>query len=330
MRGSGRGAALIAVLLSSCAPQSRAVPASAVTTPSAVAPAPVAAPPPSASSLPTAVGRPCGKVNCRIFETAADAFAPVLAASPRVVGVGEAHALAGTEGVEPATRRFTRDLLPLLRGKASDIVVELLLPNASCRREAEKARQEQKVVTEKQAPADQNDYVALANAARALGIVPHALEPTCDDLARIAAAGRDAVVASLDVVTRLARENLTRLYEQNAARSDPRFVVGYGGAMHNDVDPRPGREQWSFGPELARLTGGRYVEVDLIVPEFISDSPAWQALPWLPFYDAGAHPESVTLLTPKNDSFVIVFARTSSAEGRYSVPSSPGSGGGGG
>lgn len=227
-----------------------------------------------------------------------------------MIGIGEAHALAGTEAIEPAVRRFTRDLLPLLRTKATDLVVELMIPNPRCRKEAARAKEEQKVVTERQAAGDQNDYVALAAAARSLGIRPHALEPTCDDLARIAGAGPDAVTASLDVVTRLARESLERLYEDNASRNDARAVVAYGGAMHNDLQPRPGREKWSFGPALSKLTGGRYVEIDLIVPEFIADSPAWKGLPWLPLFDPAAHPTEATLLSPEPGSFVLVFPRT--------------------
>lgn len=237
----------------------------------------------------------------------------MLESSPRILGVGEAHALAGTEAIEPAARRFTRDLLPLLRGRASDIVVELLIPNPGCRKQAEKARQEQQVVTEKQAKTDQNDYVALATEARALGIRPHALEPTCDDLARIARAGQDAVAVSLDVVTRLSRETLERLYAQNRSANDARLVVAYGGAMHNDVDPRPGRERWSFGPALAKLTDGRYVELDLVVPEFIADTAAWSALPWRPLFDPAAHPDQTTLLSPAPNSFALVFPRTRAA-----------------
>jgi hypothetical protein len=273
----------------------------------------LASPPSSATTPPTAQpgdGRSCGDLGCRFFETPQAAFTRVLESSPRVVGIGEAHALSGTEAVEPATRRFTRDFLPLLEGRASDIVVELLIPNPKCKKETAKARQEQRVVTERQAATDQNDYVALANQARALGIRPHALEPTCDDLGRIAAAGKDAVAMSLDVITRLSREMLERLYQQNIAQNDARIVVAYGGAMHNDSSPRSGREQWSFGPELQKLTGGKYVDVDLIVPEFISDSPAWKSLPWVGVFDRSAHPDAATLFAPAAGSFVLVFPKT--------------------
>jgi hypothetical protein len=227
-----------------------------------------------------------------------------------VVGVGESHALRGTEGVEPATRRFTRDLLPILQGRASDLVIELLLPNPKCEKETKAARAEQKVVTEHQAPTDQNDYVTLGKAAKVLGIRPHALEPNCDDLKRIAAGGEDAVAASLDVITRLVTELADRLTDDNARANDPRAVILYGGALHNDLQPRPGREQWSFGPALQQKTKGRYVELDLVVPEFISSSPAWQSLTWVHGFDPALHPAETSLLEPSPASFVLVFART--------------------
>jgi hypothetical protein len=270
--------------------------------------------PPGPTPEPPGAGRPCGDFGCRYFEAPLEAFTKVLESSPRVLAVGEAHALAGTEKIEPATRRFTRDFLPVLKDRASDIVVEVLIPNPKCRKETAKARKEQKVVTERQAATDQNDYVALANAARALGIRAHALEPTCDDLARIGGDGQDAVAVSLDVVTRLSRETIERLYQRNLTANDFRLVVAYGGAMHNDSSPRPGREQWSFGPALGKLTDGRYVDVDLIVPEFISDSPAWKSLPWVGAFDPGAHPESTTLLSPAPGSFVLVFPRSAPLE----------------
>jgi hypothetical protein len=254
----------------------------------------------------------CGNIDCRIFGSSAEAFRTVLAENPRALGIGETHALRGTEAVEPATRRFTRDLLPLLAGRATDIVVEVLLPNPKCRTETKAAAKEQKVVTDHQAATDQNDYVALGNAAKALGIRPHALEPTCDDLTRIGKGGADAVATSLDVITRLATELASRLIDANEAAKDARAVVLYGGALHNDVVPRLGRETWSYGPALSARTAGRYVEVDLIVPEFMGDSPAWRSFPWVAAFDPKAHPDETALLSPAPHGFVLVFPRAGS------------------
>jgi hypothetical protein len=253
----------------------------------------------------------CGNVDCRIFGSSAEAFRAVLDERPRVLGVGETHALRGSEAVEPATRRFAREFLPLLRGGASDLVIELLLPNAACPANTKGAAKSQTVVTEHQAPTDQNDYVALGSAAKALGIRPHALEPTCADLARIAAEPRDqgGVVASLAVITRLTTELGSRLLDANTAARDGLMVVLYGGALHNDLAPRPGREGWSYGPAFATRAAGKYVELDLIVPEFIGDSPAWQSFPWVKSFDSTQHPAETSLLSTAPHSFVLVFPR---------------------
>lgn len=255
-------------------------------------------------------GTLCGRISCRLFESPAEAVRAVLESRPLVLGVGEAHAQRGTEAVEPSVRRFTREILPVLKGRTGDLVVELLLPNPSCRNAGVAAAKEQKVVTEKQVASTQNDYVKLADAARASGIRPHALSPTCDDLIGIADAGVDAVTTSLDVVTKLAKSELVRLFREEQARGGSLLVVAYGGAMHNDLKPRAGRESWSFGPVLHDETAGRYVELDLIVPEFITDTESWRSLPWVADFDRDAHSDRTRLLEPEHGAFVLVFPKT--------------------
>jgi hypothetical protein len=281
------------IVLTACSRADVAPPAPAVSVSSRITPPPAPA---------------CGKYPCRIYADAPAAFAEILGKNPRVLGIGESHALASA-AVESATRRFTRDLLPLLRGKATDLVVEVLLPNAKCKAATESARKEQKVVTDQQAPTDQNDFVTLGNEAKALGIQPWALEPTCDDLKKIAAGGADAVAASLDAVTRLTKERITTLLEK---RDDKALIVAYGGAMHNDATPVKGRETWAYGADVTALTKTRYAELDLIVPEFVAPTPAWKSLPWFDSYDPAAHPSEVTVMDV-NGGAVLVFARTKSA-----------------
>ncbi len=250
-------------------------------------------------------GSECGKVECHAYASGAAAFRAVLAEHPRVLGVGEAHALTDAR-VPSATLRFTREMLPLLVGVASDLVVEVMLPNPACRKATETVRDAQRVVTKHQAKTDQDEFVALAEAAGRLGITPHPLRPSCDDLARIAAAGPNAVLTSLSIVTRL----LTETTEQLLARGDGRAIVVYGGALHNDAAPDAAVAAWSYGPALEKATAGKYVELDLIVPEFVKDTPAWRALPWFDAFRRAPHPDKVTLYRPTRASFALVFART--------------------
>jgi hypothetical protein len=290
--------------------------------PKPAAPAPLpAAPPanasPSASPAPPAAplaqGRPCGELGCVAFDEPEQAFAMVLAEKPRVLGVGEAHAQKSAPGVRSATRRFGEQLLPELKGRSSDIVIELLLASGSCGKQREEAVAErQKPVTEPQAATNQNQFVTLGKVAKSFSIEPHALEPTCEEYQAVLDAGSGDIARLLTLVA----DTTTREVEKVLSRAgaDPnQIVVVYGGAIHNDVSPSAERADWSFGPRFEQRTGGRYVELDLIVPEFIKDTDTWRALPWYSHYDVARDGASAVLFRPLPHSFVLIFPRTPAA-----------------
>ncbi|MCC6214602.1 MAG: hypothetical protein IT376_07020 [Polyangiaceae bacterium] len=248
----------------------------------------------------------------------------MLALEPRVLAIGETHAQRGLEGIPSTTRRFTEELLPVLGGRASDVVVEIWVADGSCGKQEKQVAQQQRDVTVTQAPTNQNEFVTLGHAARRHGIVPHVLRPSCEEYARIVDAGAGDVATMLEMIARLTAEKVRRLLTQpraaattggapgdaGAARADAgaaRMVVAYGGAMHNDAAPRPGREAWSFGPALRAETGGRYVELDLIVPEYVKDTEAWRSLPWYPHFDRASHPGKTKLYRSGPESFVLVL-----------------------
>jgi hypothetical protein len=228
---------------------------------------------------------------------------------PLVVAVGEAHAQKGAPRVESATRRFGTELLPAFSGKAKDLVIELVVPDKACRQGEDRAVHERtKEVTEPQAQGNQSEFVALGFAAKKLGIRPEPLVPTCDELAFVVKAGEGDIAAMLALVADVTfREAVAFLLHGDPEKS----VVLYGGLVHNDLEPRPGRETWSFGPRLREHTGGRYVEVDLIVPEYIGEAEPWTSLPWFSHYDAQRHGSHAILFQPSPSSYVLVFPKTS-------------------
>jgi hypothetical protein len=310
------GAAAIAVGLTACSrttpPSGEPAHAAAKADAAAAAPAPpstgaAAAIPPGASSCTKDGGPPCFR-----FATTEDAFKWVLGHDPLVLGIGEAHAQKGSEGIASSTKRFTETLLPIAAPRSSDVVVELWAPDPKCAKEVKRVASAQKPVTEAQASTNQNEYVTLGTKAKEAGMTPWLLRPTCDDFAMLADAGDDAVGAMLGLVKRLTQAKVTQLYERNGKAPPPqKLVIAYGGALHNDLSPSEAMKDYSFGPELDRLTGGRYVELDLIVPEYVKKSPTWEKLPWFASFEADkasdAPRNEATLYVMGERSFVLLF-----------------------
>jgi hypothetical protein len=252
-----------------------------------------------------APGVPCGGLGCQAFDSPRAAFDFAVKGDPLVVAVGEAHAQKGAPKVESATRRFGTELLPAFAGKAKDLVIELVVPDKACRKgEDEAVRERTKAVTAPQAEGNQNEFVALGFAAKKLGIRPEPLVPTCEELGAIVQAGEGDIAAMLRLIADVTVRETVAFLEHG----DPnKAVVLYGGLVHNDVEPRPGREAWSFGPRLRDRVRGRYVEVDLIIPEHIGTSEIWTSLPWFSHYDAAKHGGMTILFQPSPASYVLVF-----------------------
>jgi hypothetical protein len=242
-------------------------------------------PAPAASTAPAeakeAVFRDCGELACKAFPSAEAALDHVLTETPRVLAIGEAHAQSTGPKAPSATRRFMDQLLPRLAPRAADLVIEIWVANGSCGKVEQKVQKQQEAVTAPQAASNQNEFMELGHRAKALSVQPHALVPSCEQYQKIAGAGE----ADVEEMLRMIRDVTQRDVIQLLSRRPPdRMIVAYGGALHNDLVPREGFSDFSFGPELARATGDRYVELDLVIPEQIKDTEAWRARPWYPHY----------------------------------------------
>jgi hypothetical protein len=282
---------------------------------SSAPPAEASKPSPTAASTPieSPTSEPCGALECRLFDSAEAAFVAVLAEKPLVLAVGEAHAQKDAPKVPSTAVRFGRQLLPAIpKSRASDLVIELLIPDPTCRPKVEAVQNVEAQVTKPQAVTNQNEYVALGSVAKSLGIRPHALDTTCADYDDVLKAGDDGVVEMLKLIRRRTQEIVDKLGESNASAADPPMVVTYGGAMHNDLSPKPGLEEFSFGHGFQASTHGRYIELDLIVPEFIKDTENWRGLAWHAHFDPKRAPEKATLFRTGPNSFVLIFPRTGS------------------
>jgi hypothetical protein len=131
------------------------------------------------------------------------------------------------------------------------LVIELWLANGSCGKVEQKVAEQQTAVTAPQAATNQNEFVELGHRAKALGIMPHALVPSCEQYRKIAGAGAADIEEMLVMLKSVTAHDVQELMTKRAPQ---RLIVAYGGAMHNDLVPREGREGFSFGPELAAAT----------------------------------------------------------------------------
>lgn len=290
-----------------------AAPAPAASTPAASASAAVS---PESSPSATAIAakaafRECGALACKAFPSAADAFDYVLAEQPRVLAVGEAHAQSDGPQADSSTKRFMDALLPRLAPRASDLVIELWLANGSCGKVEQKVQKQQSAVTAPQAATNQNEFVELGHRAKALGIMPHALVPSCEQYQKIAGAGAADIEEMLTMLKSVTSRDVQELI---AKRGPERLVVAYGGALHNDLVPREGRADFSFGPELSAATGGRYVELDLVIPEQIKDTDAWRSLPWYAHYSRESAGTEAILLSWAPRAYALFFPKQAAAE----------------
>jgi hypothetical protein len=255
----------------------------------------------------------CGGLACELFDSPALAFAHVLALKPSVLAMGESHAKKGMNDVPSATAHMTREFLPLLKDVASDLVLELWVADGMCssqqKKEIRQVVSAQQTVTETHAQSNQAEFANLFMAARREHVQPHFLKPACDEYAKIVSIGEGDIDAMLKLIARLSGDQIAALKKEN-----PKLVVAYGGAMHNDATPRPGLEAWTYGARI-RAEQPSYVELDLVVPEFITDSDAWKAQPWYTHFTKGSQKDKTILYTLRPGAYVLAFPETAVPEG---------------
>jgi hypothetical protein len=259
-------------------------------------------------------GVECGELNCLAFSSEVAAFQHLLKSEPQVLGIGESHAPKGIEGVHSAARRFGELLLPALCGRSHSIVLELWLPRNDCGdNRVQQVKKAQEPVTRTQAKSNQDDYVTLGHVAKRFGIAPSALVPTCDEYQSILDAGPDGVERMLELVGSRAGERIVEELQRHANQGDGPSVVAYGGALHNDAEPDREHARYSYGPRLLEQTHGKYIELDLIVPEFVKDTDIWKRQPWYSAFKKAREPSKTKLYQFARHSFALVFATTSNA-----------------
>jgi hypothetical protein len=228
--------------------------------------------------------------------------------SPYVLAVGEIHAQKDKPLKVTTPQRFAR-LLPLFKDQAKHLVLELWTGRNDCRDErVAQVKEAQKAVTEPQNASNQNDYLELGHQSKKLGIFPQALVPSCDDYQAILAASSNDIAKMLELTATKTKHTVEALLKRGPRPKLVPFIITYGGALHNDLTPKPGRESWSFGPDLQRATAGHYVELDLVQREQVRDTESFTALPWYPYYRQQPLETKVTLYKTGEASYALIYA----------------------
>ena len=239
--------------------------------------------------------------------TLAEALRATIPGDARVLGFGELHARVDRAQVRSALAAFT-EALPSLGARLSDLVLETWIVDPRCGQQAVTATK--KIETEVKRPeATKSELTLLVDAARAAGIQPHAMTLTCKDYERLAPEkGPADPLVMLGLVTReLTRIATSAIKHRDQDPGHRPWIAVYGGALHNDRFPAAGVAEWSYARAVDLATGGHYVEIDLIVPEFAEPDKPSQAQPWFPLLAAA---DRVLVFARGERSFVVILPRT--------------------
>ena len=249
-------------------------------------------------------------IEYRYFPSAKAALLDIIATTrPQVIGFGEYHSQTG-DHVTSALSHFTTELLPVLAPVTSDIVVEALVNEGGCKALGEQVTTDVKADTKR--PEETVDEVSvLFEKARASGVTPHFITMTCRDNESIYGENEVDYDKMLKLIGAKLFEKTIDVMSARASkyhRKSKPLIAIYGGAIHNDVHPREGSRAYSFGQRMTkRLPNGKYVEIDLIVPEVAKDVPYVQDASWYPLFRDKVSPEKTLLIKQSDTEFLLVF-----------------------
>lgn len=243
------------------------------------------------------------------YPDLAAALAAIVPPDTRVIGFGELHSRTDRVQVTSALSHFTREGLPSLADKLSDLVVETWIVDPRCGQSAKTATAKVEI-TVRRPQETKSEIAVLAETARAAKIQPHAMKLSCADYERVAPSGKDV---QPDVMLGLITRELGRIADEAVRHRDKEpnhrpWIALYGGSLHNDRFPATGVEDWSYAARVDQLTGNKFVEIDLIVPELAEADPAAQKQPWFPLVTSTD--DTVKVWKRGERSFVVVFPRS--------------------
>jgi hypothetical protein len=252
----------------------------------------------------------------RHFDTAAAALGTIIQMKqPELIGFGEIHQSLATQNTVSALKRFSETMMPAIADTMSDLVVETWQP-VGCGEVEKKVVAEVKEVIDRPKTTE-NEVVTMIKKAKAMGVQPHILKVACDDYEALFAndAGTMDAYLMLKLIARLLKEKSQEAFafraKQTPGKSQKtvkkKAVAIYGGAIHNDPYPEEGWEEVVFGPELLATAKGKYVAIDLYVPEYIEADAMTKEEKWYPIYKQHVSEDKVTLIKINTHSYHMIL-----------------------
>ncbi len=254
------------------------------------------------------------RAEVTFFQSPSQIVAKLAALQPRLIAFGEYHQVEGGAKVASAVKRFGEQMLDAVAKDASDLVLETWVTEGKCGK-TETAAVAKVEETIKRPETTEDELVTLLKRAKAAGVRPHILTLSCAEYQQIQPKdGEIDYVKLLGVVTAQLKKGIDA-----ALKTSPvgKTVIVYGGALHNDVHPKKELAAFSFARAVSKEVGGKYLEVDLYVPEYVEHDKEISAEPWFAEWKKAqalfAHRGQAALVARGPTSYIVIFPMTMSS-----------------
>ena len=290
---------LVALGISAC---SKSEPASPRPTPP---PAAVRSDARGSSSQPGQPGQPLPAAYH--VRSIAEALPTIIDDNTEIIGFGELHEQVGHTSPQSALVQFTQHVVPMLGPQTAYLIVETWSPPQACGKAAQQVTHA--IETAVHRPVATKSQVAqLADAARAAGITPVAMNFSCADYDALRTAAQqssdDQIITMLNLTTRELAAQTTAAWFKRTATARHRILV-YGGGLHNNRQPVAGVAQWSFVTALPPEALAHYVEIDWYSRGVAYQDSAVIKTGLLP--PATEHPDEVWIVPQGERSFLVLL-----------------------
>ncbi|MBT8494846.1 MAG: hypothetical protein KJO07_17450 [Deltaproteobacteria bacterium] len=242
------------------------------------------------------------------YPSIGKALAAIIAREkPRVIGLGEAHQLRSTAHILSPLARFTAEAVPVLaKSGTSNLVLETWAEREQCGKVQKQVDTQVRRDTERPKET-QSELVRLLAALDDKGIGRHGMAMSCKEYERLLADDGKVDYSKLLTLITGKLDGLTKGVLAKAPADS--IVVVYGGALHNDLYPAKGVEGWSYAASVDQAAGGRYLEIDLYIPELIADDKALHEQPWFELTRSEDLDHGVLVIERSPRSYVILARR---------------------